>query len=529
MPKPIYTMDFETDPFEFGKRVYPFACGLFDGRNYYSVWSPKCAEAMVKHLESLPPGIIYMHNGGRFDIFYLMLWLDESNLTIINGRIVTAKLCHHELRDSYAILPMSLGAMGGKKEIDIQKLHRDCREKHKGEIQDYLRQDCIGLRQLVVGFLDEFGDFLTIGSAAMNQLKQFHPFEKVNKYTDEKFRNNFFFGGRVQCFQAGVINTPYNIYDVNSMYPHVMKNFKHPNTGGFEVERNITRHTFFVIAEGINRGAFPMRTKKGIDFTHERGTYACTIHEWHAAEETGMFQPTKVLRCYDSRQTICFDKFVDHFYTLRMKAKRAKDKEHLLFYKLILNSAYGKFAQNPDNFRDYAITHYTRLEAPWQEHFIHNDGEYVIWKKPVERYSYYNVAIGSSITGAARSVLMRAIHNSKNLLYCDTDSVIAGELRNTKFDEEELGAWKFEGAGNRIAIAGKKIYACFDTNKVCTCKSNPKDCQYHVKQATKGAKLTPEQIVSVARGSVVEFKKIAPTFKLNGDVQFIKRNIRRTV
>jgi hypothetical protein len=469
---------------------------------------------MVERLKRLPPSIIYLHNGGRFDIFFLIQWI-EAEMKIINGRIVQCWLGEHEIRDSYAIFPMAL-AVYKKDEIDIAKLNRDSRETHKTEILSYLQGDCVYLHELVSGFIDEFGDFLTIGSAAMNQLKKFHPFEHGTRYHDEKFRSQFFFGGRVQCFQSGIINQEFKIYDVNSMYPFVMQNYTHPTGTNFTIERSVSRKTAFIVAEGYNRGAFASRTRAGINFTSETGTFCATIHEWNAAEETGTFKVKRVLKTYDFDEWISFGEFVEHFFNARLKAKKSKDRLHELFYKLILNSAYGKFAQNPDSFNDFAITHRQTMPEPWQEHFIHAGGEYVIWKKGVTRHSYYNVGIGASITGAARAVLMRGLQKSVGLIYCDTDSIIARSITGVTFDDKQLGAWKEEGAGNRIAMAGKKLYACFSGS----------EC---IKKATKGARISAEEIVRVANGETVTFRKDAPTFKLDGRVEFISRRIKRTV
>src|ERR1700734_1193944 len=178
-------MDFETDPFSHGKRVYPFCFGAYDGQDFASIWNRRCPEAIVRYLDKFEPSIIYMHNGGRFDVFYLMRWL-EADMTIINGRIVRAWLGKHELRDSYAILPIALSAYK-KDEIDINKLRAECRESHRPEILSYLRGDCVYLHELVSAFHEEFGDYLTIGSAAMGQLKRFHPFERGTGYMDERF------------------------------------------------------------------------------------------------------------------------------------------------------------------------------------------------------------------------------------------------------------------------------------------------------------------------------------------------------
>lgn len=516
---PIITMDIETDPFSYGRRPYAFCCGVYTGSVFFHRWSRACCRQIIDDLSRLEPSIIYMHNGGRFDVLgYLMPFLD-AEMRIINGRIVEAKIGHHLVRDSFAILPMAL-AQYKKDEIDIDRLLRQNREQHKDEILSYLKGDCVYLHELVVAFIAEFGEYLTVGSAAMGQLQKFHPFDKGNRYLDDKFRKQFFFGGRVQCFRpSGVYDIPFKIHDVNSMYPFVMKTFEHPTGTNYELDRVIRKNTNFVVVEGRQLGpygAFPLRNKDGgINFTIEKGTFATTIHEFNAALDTGYFRPSRILKTYSFRESIGFAAFIDHFYAARLKAKAQKDKIHEIFYKFILNSAYGKFAQNPDSFFDWAITKNERLPEPWKEHFIYK-GRYVIWRKAITRHSFYNVAIGASITGAARSILMRAIRDSQEPVYCDTDSIIAKSLSSVTIGETGLGAWKIEGSGDRIAIAGKKLYCCWSGNEV-------------IKKATKGSKLNADEILEVARGGTITYRNQAPTFKLDGSTRFVKRKIKATV
>ncbi len=527
--KNILTLDFETDPFAYGHAVKPFAVGLYNGKDFTSIWNVKCPEMIAELLMHLPPSIIYMHNGGKFDIFFLMDWLD-ADLTIINGRITKGILCgRHEFRDSYSILPMSLKDLGGKKDIDIQKLSRANRNENRVEILEYLKQDCVSLHEHVTAFWSEFGDYLTIGSAAMAQLKKFHPFPRGSKSLDETFRSRFYFGGRVQCFQSGIIRKPFKIFDVRSMYPYVMKNFLHPVGTAYDLSTSITKNTAFLQVEGTNAGAFCERLKDGgIDFTVGYGTYFTTIHEFNAALETKTFRPQRVIKCFNFDDWGCFDGFVTHFFEARLKAIESGNRILKNFYKLILNSAYGKFAQNPDNFRDYCITHRKRLPLPWSEKHVYNLGEWIIWEKPAERHSYYNVAIGASITGAARSVLRNGLSNASDPMYCDTDSIICADLSNVSFGDE-LGDWQLEATGDKLAIAGKKLYACFDSGAVDENGNVLIGSDTCIKSATKGARIFPHEIEAVARGETVTYRRDAPTFKLDGSQQFVKREIRRTV
>lgn len=527
--KPIAVIDLETDPFEFGKMIYPFLGGYYDGSHFKPFWSENCVQQMVDWLLKLPTGqIIYAHNGGRFDFFYFLKHIEKS-LRIVNNRIIQAFLGKHELRDSFAIMPFPLETYR-KTEIDYNKFKRPVREKHKQEIIAYLKDDCVDLHTLCVAFHNEFSDNLTIGSAALKQLRKFHKFDSGNGEYDGKLRTQFYFGGRNQCFKTGVIDTPVKIYDVNSMYPHVMDSFLHPvSTGIYRKSTKITDETAFVICKGTNFGAFPIRQDdNSLDFTQTRGTFYTTIHEFLASQDTKMFRCDKIIETLAFKRRESFSDFVHHFYNARAVAKQNNDKIRTIFYKFVLNSAYGKFAQNPENYAEWYITELGELPPQfhkckpscdpecrqlWTPAFMCDD--YLIWSRPLIELRYYNVATGASITGAARAVLMRGIAKARNPLYCDTDSIICSSL-DAEISESKLGAWKLESEGTRAAICGKKLYAIYDSSGVC------------IKKAHKGAKLNGDQILSIARGAEVISRNEVPAFKFDGSYSFTERLIRAT-
>ena len=136
----------------------------------------------------------------------------------------------------------------------------------------------------------------------------------------------------------------------------------------------------------------------------------------------------------------------------------------------------------------------------------------LLWSKPAEEAKYNNVATGASITGAARAVLLRGLSQSVDPIYCDTDSIICQEFTGA-VDGAALGSWKLEKTGNSIAIAGRKLYALFDGD----------EC---VKAASKGVRIAPDEIVKVAMGETVVYERDAPTYRLNGNVDWITRKVR---
>jgi len=509
MSRKIAVIDAETDPFKFERVPKPFCWGFYDGTIYRYFWDSfiggklvlSATEQMLDFLESYTePLTIYAHNGGKFD-FLFFIQKFSGNIRIVNGRVLEAKFGIHTFRDSYAILPISLGkAKAGKKEISYKLMEADVRENHKEEILEYLEADCIGLFNLVVAFTDEFGDILTIGSAAMREFKKFHKFDSMSKASD-KFHRNYYFGGRCQCFQTGIINMPIKVFDVNSMYPYVMASMRHPIGAQSEIRKKITDKTFFVCWEGLNNNAVPFRIIKtgGLDFTLKSGIFWSTIHEFNTALEFGLIAPRRIIHTVNFDKSMTFESFVDHFYTSRKIAQANSNYFLELFYKLILNSAYGKFAQNPEHYADSIILPWG--DIPPEEYILeYRHDEYAIWSKPALKHSYYNVATAASITGGSRSILLQGISHSDTPLYCDTDAVFCRDMIGN-INAINLGAWKEEKSGDQMAIGGKKLYALMDGD-IC------------VKKASKGTNLNPLAIFQIARGDTIETRNDAPTFKL---------------
>lgn len=531
--KPIYTLDSETDPFVYGRKPKPFCWGLWDGEVFRVTWGDNCTAEMIEILQALPPGIIYMHNGGRFDIYFLMRVILGNPMKIINGRIAKAKMkCRrgwHEIRDSYSILPVALGSVNaedGKLDIDYTHLEREVRDHYKVEITLYLKRDVVFLWNLVTEFIEMFGVQLTIGGTAMKELRQTREFTRLTLDEDRPLRERYFFGGRVECFESGIIDGTFKVYDVNSMYPYVMQTTLHPVGRCYHTGSKVTKDTCFVTARGYSHGAFPVRDwkdKTGLSFPHGVGTFHVSIHEWEMAEALGLFDVHQVLDCQEFDGKVSFEEFVTKFYDLRMEAAAAGDEIRKLFYKLVMNSAYGKFAQSSENYCEHRLTDATEslAELGWEPVTLHGqvggnaEESWIIWSKPSLDETMYNVATGCSITGAARAMLMKAITECKRPIYCDTDSLICEDLPVKT--GKGLGQWKLEGECTRVALAGKKLYALFDEDGEV------------VKQANKGVKISAADIVRVCEGEIVNCLREAPSFKLDGSHLFINRDVRMTI
>ena len=93
----------------------------------------------------------------------------------------------------------------GKIDIEYSKMEREVRDEHRIEIIIYLHRDTELLWKLCVEFVDMFGVQLTIGGTAMKELRKTAEFTRLSLEEDKPIRERYFYGGRVECFESGII------------------------------------------------------------------------------------------------------------------------------------------------------------------------------------------------------------------------------------------------------------------------------------------------------------------------------------
>jgi len=162
-------------------------------------------------------------------------------------------------------------------------------------------------------------------------------------------------------------------------------------------------------------------------------------------------------------------------------------------------------------------------------------GGWTIFNYPLSeaKRNYYHLGCAASITGYVRAYLWRHIKACRDagidVLYCDTDSIMTNAPAEHIFAiGEELGQWDCEFTGDYAAIGGKKLYAFRGIG----------DYAGKWKIGSKGARLTAQQIVKVAKGEEVRWKNDAPTYKLipqsswkdgeRSNLTYLERTIRST-
>lgn len=538
--RPFIVIDSETDPFKKGRIPEPFVWGVFDGKEFRHYHHDNF-HSLIEWLKD-QKAIIYAHNGGKFDYHFMLTYLEPfDDIKIINGRIAKFFIGKAEFRDSYNILPVPLSKMETKdesgivikkQEFDYSLMEKDERYKpHNWElIIDYLRDDCVTLYSMISAFQSEYGRHLTQAGAAMAQWRKISG-KKTPESSAEYFAKfkPYYFGGRVQCFQSGVIEKRFSVYDINSAYPFAMLS-EHPY-GLDHIESKVELKEFargpaFFRILSKSSGAFPFRTKSGLSFpdTGELQEFYITGWELQAAEETGLKDYELISVIYHTEKTD-FREYINHFYETRLYAKACKDKAMDLFAKLLMNSLYGKFGSNPENYKNFLVMppeEFDSLMDPENEYQHGGElGPWILGERDLheDEERFFNVATAASITGFVRAYLWKAINltGRENMLYCDTDSIATTSEAHSLPDGKELGKWKHEGEFDKAGIAGKKLYIFRGR------KHGNKPREY--KTASKGVKLTHAQLWKVAAGNVVTYEPENPSFSVHSKPRFVSRRI----
>jgi hypothetical protein len=560
--------DAETNPFKYERVPRAFIWGFYDGVEYRLF--DRVEDFILFVMDK--PIIVFFHNGGRFDYhlgFKEFLDIDDT-VKLINGRIAQFFIGKCEFRDSMNILPVGLATFQ-KTRIGYEIFEEGIRDKpeNKVKITNYLKDDLRDLFSVVTDFINRFGLSLTLAGCAMRQWEKLDgqrapndEFGTLYHGEDKEGKNNFkrfYYGGRTEALEFGVIKDDFILADINSSYPRAMLD-KHPysldwyNIDEYEFDRlddDLKGGCFFEL-DAVCLGAFPYRSKDGSlffprDYTRRR--YYVTGWEFLAAIDTGVLLEYEIINIFKFVEYKSFKKYILLYYDLRQKAQAAGDKAGDIFYKLLMNNLYGKYGANPDEYEEFIVTLHNRLNSELQ--YIYKDnvydwqgdfGPYALCSMPVPKLQqrYYNVATAGSITGNGRAFLWRSMCKCSGAVYGDTDSILARNISQLPNGfGKNLGQWEIEGKFSEVAISGKKLYS-FKYTDECAAENYEKllaklkgekptkqeieACYF--KNRSKGVRLTTEELYRVARGEVVEYLPEVPVFSPYKAPYFQPREIR---
>ena len=322
----------------------------------------------------------------------------------------------------------------------------------------------------------------TLAGNALKDLKNECFANKEGKYADLNFKERFpkleeevhnfvmsSFQGGICYFNPkfqGTFMVKGTEYDVNSMYPSVMLDeflpYGEPTyfEGQFDTKitikpyyfQRVTIEKLTIMADGVPC----IRNKQAKNyFTIAENVELVLNHiDMEMLFDNYTVEGIKYVDGYrfDARKKM-FDKFINKWAKQKQEAEDGSFER--MYAKLMLNSAFGKFASKTDKRASY----YKKTK----------DGVLVRQKKlgnnKTEGQSVY-APVGAYITSFARQRLIKAIKaNKENFIYSDTDSIyVKGEAVGLELDPKKFGAWKEEFKFDKMCVLGKKYYCVQKTD-----------------------------------------------------------------
>jgi len=304
---------------------------------------------------------IFAHNA-EFDLLtiYGNIYTSLDSKAIFNGKFIMAKNNDVTFADSLNILLQSVAKIGEK--LGVNKLDNEKVKTQKLTKKNITSEDinyCIMDCRIVYDSLAKI--FIEIGAVKMTLAAiSLYIFRKHYLSTElyySEYVYDFYesyYGGRTEAFQLGKTNSI--VYDLNSLYPYVMENMNFPDISKLSrYEGNDLKYLDFCLKrfEGMAKvdvyhkktyfGYLPYRGENNLLFPVGNFTTTVNFNELRFALKAGVIEVTKVYYIVSANPVKSpFTKFVNDNYRKRFESDNDFDK---FFYKIILNSLYGKFAQ----------------------------------------------------------------------------------------------------------------------------------------------------------------------------------------
>jgi hypothetical protein len=291
-------------------------------------------------------------------------------------------------------------------------------------------------------------------------------------------------GGRTEVFRKGEFKGEQLYYlDINSMYPYVMLNNLYPTAvegladnppigSLYELGEKYSAIGLFSIS--IDLPYFPYIHNNHTIYPVGEFTTYLTTPEILVGLKHGWLRECLKLVVY--RQRPIFTSYVKYFYNKKQQAVGQDNNLLATFYKLFLNSLYGKFGQRGYDDRVigeaelYSVpTSYGFDAVTGDKYILRQVGKNVIKSsRGNEAYNAFT-AIASHVTAFARIYLYELILRAgiSNTFYCDTDSLIVNAMGYNNLipllHPTELGKLKVEKTSNNVEIVAPKHYRFGDT------------------------------------------------------------------
>jgi len=487
---------------------------------------------------------VYLHNFSNFDGIFLIKILNrlsEDIFPLINdNKFIEIKFKFGnyclKFRDSFLLLPSSLEKLatgfnvskketfpvlfvnnaniglnykgvippieyfvnlGEDKYLEYCKLFQGKEWDLKLESIKYCNQDVITLYQIISKFADiifdeirlDISKFPTISSLSFGifRCKFLREDCKIPIITGKIYNDISlsYTGGSVDVFKPYGENLLQ--YDVNSLYPFVMKENPMPVGSPVYFEGDISKYEkdlfgyFEVKVEAPKDLNIPLLQKRLKINSYKTVTPVGSWKGFYFSDELfkakELNYKIEIIRGYLFKKEIIFKEFVDYFY--EMKVNSEKNSPQYIIAKLILNSLYGRFGMSPYK-EKHIITNssdsfdiYNKFTVTNVINFDHKELiSYLEFNESDEELNFVNISIpiASAVTAYARIFMYKfKTLNTNKCYYTDTDSVALEKKLDDLYVGKELGKFKLEYISEKAIFLAPKVYFC-KTNLGNICK-----------------------------------------------------------
>lgn len=487
--KKVYYADFETtkNKTNTATKVYLWVClcgnEIFKGYNIESFIN-FCKGKKI---------IIYFHNA-KFDFSFIEYYLLKNKIfyKILEkkGTIYNAKFFNVEVRDSLNFLPMPLKNVG---ELYCKNYKKTCIDyevdyEHIATQQeiDYCINDCKVLEEGLNNYFNSLIDILenvgcektlekidkklTNAGIAFESFKELSVFEKacpkttINEYEHMK---KAYKGGFVFSKPCGIIKNV-TMIDCNSMYPFIYseKNLPYGKPKTCESLEECKNFEFYIVTINIcyelkkdyiaiiggGVGKYGNANYKASSNNEYEVLTICNF-DFDMIQEYYFCDFVFVSGVGFNTKKNFFKNYCDIFLSIKNSERGIKRN----VAKIMLNSPYGKCAMNGKNeIKEYFIN---------EKDIVENN--VVGYEFDSESYNYLPIAI--SICAQARKHLLDTAKKIgfKNVYYMDTDSIkFINDDIDMEFNDNILGAWKFEGKAELFKTIAPKKYCYYESGKI---------------------------------------------------------------
>lgn len=486
-----------------------FLCvGAYDGK-IFEWW--KSNSEFLDYVKESDVEIWFAHFGGKFDFMFFLQEIVMVRKDIIVRDMIprgSGLLCmdvifldekKREVRkvtftDSSALLPFGLKNLCESFKVEHPKLDWDHSQTTgvTKELVNYLEMDCRGLYEVIEKFyawplITESGRAVTMASQALKVYRTFlrTPIHSLVTEVDEFVRKSYF-GGRTEIFKPLFIgdgNEELYCYDVNSLYPYVMKENEYPVsferwTGVYEPDEIGFYEA--TVEVPLDMKIPPLPTVQEVSGTHKLifpvGTFSglFSTAELNYAKSVGVkIKRTGKGAIFKNGGKI-FTAYIDTLYSMRMEAKKNNDGVTDLLTKLLMNSTYGRFGLNRERENlvfdegQEGVEFHTEISLGKDENGIEEVIRLMSQKKHLDK-TFSNVAVAAWVTSQAR-ILMHKLYMlaPDEIYYTDTDSLFTTFKMPTG---EGLGALKHEYSCKQACFLLPKTYVADKCSEAFTAYS----------------------------------------------------------